>query len=219
MDARGMRASQVTNEWRKAATRGTIDVVEVQEGDRIRPGEVLVRLKAPAALGRKLEKELVRAAVKLQASLQEQELKLNEQNESVDDYDRQLEEIADELSEAESKKEQKKLRAEQRKLKSSKKKALRGIKSVTRKLKGLRKRALASQKKLDKLEAALRLTRSSTLATGTVMQVNAKEGSKGQKIKLVLIEDGGSVEIQFMMKSVSCQVPGASSCTDWRCRN
>ena len=121
MDARGMKASQVTNEWRTAATKGVVDVVEVQEGDRIRPGEVLVRLKAPAALGKKLEKAR-KAAVKLQAKLQEQELKLNEQNESFDEMNRQLEDISDELAEAESKAEKKELKAEQRKVTKRKKK-------------------------------------------------------------------------------------------------
>ena len=85
LDARATKVGQVKNEWRTAATRGVVDLVNVQEGDRIRPGEVLVRLKAPAALGKKLEKTR-KAAVKVQAKLQAEELKLNEQNESLDEF-------------------------------------------------------------------------------------------------------------------------------------
>ena len=77
LDARATKVGQVKNEWRTAATRGVVEIVNVQEGDRVRPGEVLVRLKAPAALG-KTRKD-TKAAVKVQAKLRQEELKLNEQ--------------------------------------------------------------------------------------------------------------------------------------------
>ena len=203
LDARATKVGQVKNEWRTAATRGVVEIVNVQEGDRVRPGEVLVRLKAPAALGKKLEKTR-KAAVKVQAKLQAEELKLNEQNESLDEFGRQLEDIADELSEAESAGEKKKLKAEQRQITKKRKRFQKEIKASTRKLKSLRKKALQNQKKLDKIEASLAAYKVTSLSSGTVMQINASEGQKVKKgQKLVLLEDGGSLEIQFMMKSAN----------------
>ena len=98
--------------------------------------------------------------------------------------------------------EKKELKAEQRKVTKRKKKFTKEVKASNRKLKSLRKKALQSQKKLDKLESGLEAYSVITLASGTVMQVNASEGQKVKKgQKLVLIEDAGSVELQFMMKS------------------
>ena len=200
-DARTTKISKLESDWRTAGTGGVVEEVTVAEGDRIRPGQILVRLKAPAKLGGKLEKSRT-AAVKIQAKLQEWELKSSEATELLEDSERRLEDIGSDLKDAESKAEKKSLKAEQRKETKKRKRLIRDLKSVSRKLKSFRKKALQSQKKLDKIEASLQAYQVTSLASGTVMQLNATVGKKVKKgQKLVLIEDGGSLQIDFMMKS------------------